>query len=514
MTAPVIRRRLYLIEILLVIAVFSVFYLVTNFKNLGYAGGVVAGIGIFALAFFRPRYGLIGVMVLLFTESTIGSLNALADAAREYELTGIPSLIQTQWFGGGVLILYVIFLLSYIAREMVSNRKLRPLSALEWILLMPLLMALTYLPISLIYGNLLSNFFYDIIPLLLYAGIVVLARVFYQPGKTNESRYFYLDWFLFFNTIILIPLWGYNIIFNTFRNGYVGIESIRYGSGPYDFNFFLAPLLGMILIHDDNLGLARKRFYQFGFVASLARVFISLFRGAIGGTFIALVIATFLIDKVLRRKWGRSLLVFIGSLFLILALGCVAVPVVRTTVTVALAVRVMRMFGMVGGVDSSIQFRELETETAWDEIMDRPIIGYGPGKLVVKNFNTEDFARVELYLHSAYIWFWYKLGILGLGVIIVFFGGIYAVCGSLLKRKMYPADRGWVIGTLSAMIAMLPVIHTNNMLIRSQGAYALTLLLFGLVMIVLRYQGVPRDALPPPEHSEIPQSSITEEAEV
>jgi O-antigen ligase len=512
-TAPVIRRRLYLIEIILVIAAFSVFYLVTNFKNLGYAGGVIAGIGIFALAFFRPQYGLIGVMVLLFTESTIGSLNALADSAREYELTGVPSLIQTQWFGWGVLILYVIFLLSYIAREMVNGRKLKPLSSLELILLAPLLVALTYLPISLIYGNTLKNYFDDIIPLLLYAGVVVLARVFYQPGKTNESRYFFLDWFLFFNTVILIPLWGYNIIFNTFRNGYVGIESIRYGTGPYDFNFFLAPLLGMILAHDDNLSPWRKGFYQFGFVASLARVFVSMFRGAIGGTFIALVIATFLIDKLRRRKWGRSLLVFVGSLFLLLALGVVTVPVVRTTVTVALAAKVLRMFGIVGGVDTSIQFRELETETALDAIMERPIIGYGPGKLIVKNFNTEDFARVELYLHSAYIWFWYKLGVLGLGVIIVFFGGIYAVCWSLLRRKLYPADRGWVIGTLSAMIAMLPVIHTNNMLIRSQGAYALTLILFGLVVIVLRYQGVPRDILPPPEHSEITQSSITEGVE-
>ena len=514
MTTPVIRRRLYLIEILIVAAAFIIFNLVTNYKSLGYAVGVVAGIGIFALAFFRPRYGLLGVLVLLFTESTIGTLNALAESAKDFDLTGIPSLIQTQWFGWGVLILYVIFLISYIARELVSGRELKPLSALEWILLLPLMAVLSYLPISLLYGNGFRNYFDDIIPMLIYAGIVVLGRVFYKPGKTIESRYFFLDWFILFNTIILLPLWAYNIIFDTFRNGYVGIESIRYGTGPYDFNFFLVPLLGMILTHDDNLSPSRKKFYQFGFVTSLARIIISMFRGAMGGTFIAIIIATFLVDRIRRKQWGRSILVFAGSIFLVITLAAVAVPVVRTTVTVALVARVMRMFGYAGGVDTSLQFRELETEAALEEIMERPIIGYGPGKMVVKNFRPKGFARVELYLHSAYIWFWYKLGILGLGVIIAFFAGLYAVCWSLLKRKMYPADRGWVIGTLAGLIAMLPVIHTNNMLIRSQGAYALTLVLFGLALIVHRYQGVARDALPSPEDAELRGNSIPEGDEI
>ena len=513
MIAPAIRRRLYLIEILLVFAAFGVFHLVTNYKNLGYSVGVVAGFGILALAFFRPRYGLIGVMVLLFTESTIGVINALAESAKDHKLTGIPSLIQTQWFGWGVLILYLVFLLSYFTREMVSGRDLKPLTTLEWFLLLPLLAVLSYLPISLLYGNSLRNFFDDIIPMLIYAGIVVLGRVFYKPGKTIESRYFFLDWFILFNTIILIPLWAYNIIFDTWRNGYVGIESIRYGTGPYDFNFFLVPLLGMILTHDENLDLNRKRFYQFGFVLSLARILISMFRGAIGGTLIAIVIASFLVDKVRRHKWHKNLVVYAGSILLVVVLACVAVPVVRTTVAIALVSRVVRLFGVVGGVDKSLQFRELETELAIEEIMERPVFGYGPGKMIIKNFRTKGNARVELYLHSAYIWFWYKLGILGLGVIIAFFAGIYSVCWSLLKRKLHPADRGWVIGTLSAMIAMLPVIHTNNMLIRSQGAYALTLILFGLAIIVLRYHGVPRDSLPPPEDVEIPRNSRVEGAD-
>jgi O-antigen ligase len=443
-------------------------------------------------------------MVLLFIESTIGAINALVESAKDYKLTGLPALIQTQWFGWGVLILYLVFFLSYFTREMVSGRKLKSLATLEWILVLPLLAVLSYLPISLAYGNSFRDYFDDIIPMLLYAGIVVLGRVFYQPGKTIESRYFFLDWFIVLNALILIPLWAYNFMYQVWRNGYVAIEAIRYGTGPYDFNFFLVPLLGMIITHDNNLEPSRKRLYQFGFILSLARVVISMYRGAIGGTFIAII----LVDKIRRRRWHRSLLVYVGSLLLAIALGCAVFPVVRTTVTVALMARVIRLFGYAGVVDKSIQFRELETELAIDEIMERPILGYGPGKMVVKNFRLNGFARVELYLHSAYIWFWYKLGILGLGVIIAFFAVLYSVCWALLKRKLYPADRGWVIGTFAALIAMLPVIHTNNMLIRSQGAYAMTLVLFGLVMIVHRYQGVPKDSLPPLEDSEIPMNSV------
>ncbi|MCK4721485.1 O-antigen ligase family protein [bacterium] len=508
MSSSVIRRRLFWIEILLTSIAFGLFYTVTNYKDLGYSVGVVAGFGILALTFFRPRYGLIGAMVLLFTESTIGVLNALAETALEYDLTGIPSLIQTQWFGWGVLTIYLVILLSYLTRELVSGRQLKPLSVLEWILLLPLLAVLLYLPISLLYGNTARDFFDDIIPMLIYGGIVVLGRVFYQPGKTIESRYYFLDWFIIFNIIILVPLWAYNIIFDTWRNGYVGIASIRYGTGPYDFNFFLVPLLGMILTYDDNLKPERRRFYQFAFFLSLARIFISMFRGAIGGTVIAIIIATYLVEKTRRWQWVRSLVKFGIVLVIIGTMAAVLFPVVRTTLQVALFARIVRTFGGAGGGDTSMQFRELETETALDEILEQPVLGYGPGKMVVKHFRQGEFAQVELYLHSAYIWFWYKMGVVGLGVLLTFFTGIIWICISLLKRKLHRADRGWVVGTISAVIAMLPVIHTNNMLIRSQGAYALTLLFFGLSVIVMRYRGIPVDKLPPREDIELP--AVTE----
>lgn len=503
MSSSVIRRRLSLIEILLTLVAFGLFYTVTNYKDLGYSVGVVAGFGILALTFFRPRYGLIGAMVLLFTESTIGVLNALAETAQDFELTGVPSLIQTQWFGWGVLTIYLVILLSYLTRELVSGRELKPLSALEWILLLPLIAVLLYLPITLLNGNSARDFFDDIIPMLIYGGIVVLGRVFYQPGKTIESRYYFLDWFIIFNIIILVPLWAYNITFDTWRNGYVGIASIRYGTGPYDFNFFLVPLLGMILTYDDSLVLKRRRFYQFAFFLSLARVFLSMFRGAIGGTIIAIIIATFLVEKSRRSQWVRSVLKFGIMLVLIVSIASIMFPVVRTTLKVALFARIVRTFSE-GGADTSLRFRELETRAALEEIFEQPILGYGPGKLIVKHFRPRKFAQVELYLHSAYIWFWYKMGVVGIGVLLTFLTGIIWICISLLKRKLHSADRGWIIGTLSAVIAMLPVIHTNNMLIRSQGAYALTLLFFGLSVIVLRYQGIPRDKLPPQEDIELP----------
>jgi len=496
-----LNRRLSFLEIPLLAIALILFYLITDRKDLGYAVGVVAGIGVLALAFFRPRYGLVLLLGLFFIESTINVINALADTALEYDLTGVPFLVQTQWFAWGVLILYVTLLLSYFCREYLLGHQIKPLTPLEWILLLPLFAVLTYLPISMMYENSLMDYTMDILPMCIYAGIVVLGRVFYRGNDPREARYFFLDWFIILNIVILFGLWGYNIATTPWRNGYVGIAAIRYGTGPYDFNFFLVPLLGMVLTYDDELSLGRRRFYQFAFFLSFARVVVSMFRGAIGGTLLAIIIATFLVEAGRRKKWVRSLGIFTGSVLVIGALLIATVPVVRTTFNIALAKRIGQALTQ-GAGGPSLQFREMETQSAFEEIMDQPIVGYGPGTMVVKNFNVKRFARIELYLHSAYIWFWYKLGVLGIGVLIAFFAGIYLTCSSLLKRKLAPADRGWVIGTLAATIAMLPVIHTNNMLIRSQGAYALTLLLFGLSLIVMRYTGVPRDQLPSPKGAE------------
>jgi hypothetical protein len=501
MTASLLRRRLAWVEIAVLLLALLIFYLVTDRKDLGYAAGVVAGIGFLALTFFRPGYGLVCAMVLLFAESVVNTLNALAETAEENDLTGVPYLVQTQWFSWGVLIIFVTLLLSYLCREYAAGRKLRPLTALEWTLLLPLLAVLFYLPVSMLYENDLMEYSMDILPMCIYAGIVVLGRVFYGASPNRQARYFFLDWFIIFNILILLPLWAYNAVFQPWRSGYVGIAAIRYGTGPYDFNFFLVPLIGMILTYDERLEPGRKRFYQFAFFLSLFRVVVSMFRGAIGGTFIAIVIAAFLVEAGRRWRWVRSLLIFSAAVLIVGGILIVAVPVARTTFNVALVKRISQALSA-GTGGASLQFRHLETQKALEDIRRQPILGYGPGALIDKNFDLRKDARHELYLHSAYVWFWYKLGVLGIGVLIAFLAGIYVTCIRLLRRKLYMPDRGWVIGTLAAAIAMLPVIHTNNMLIRSQGAYALMLLLFGLSMIAARYQGVPRDQLPSPEGAE------------
>jgi len=496
-----LRRRLSYLEIPLLISIIFLFYLFTDTKSIGYAVGVVGGIAVVALTFFRPRWGLIFIMVLLFTESTTNTINTIAETALESDLTGVPPAVQTIWFAWGVIILYIVLLLSYFCKTHLSGRKIRPLTLLEWIILLPLMAVLTYLPISMLLGNEFANYLADIIPMLIYAGIVALARVFYLEGNARNSRYFFLDWFIIFNILILIPLGGYNLIFQPWRDGVVGIAAVRHGTGPYDFNFFLVPLLGMILTYDDNLGLKRRRFYQFAFFLSLARIVISMFRGAIVGTLLAIFIASFLIDQSRRKQWIKSLLVFVAAVAILGSLAIATVPVVRTTFNVALVKRINQAINQ-GAGSGSLKFRNLETEDAIEKVLRDPFIGFGPGAMVVKNFSPKQFARIELYLHSSYVWFWYKLGVLGIVVLIAFFSGIYGTCINLLRRKLHPPDRGWVIGTLAATIAMLPVLHTNNMLIRSQGAYALTLLLFGLSLIVLRYRNVPRNVLPPPEGDE------------
>lgn len=497
MSASDLRRRLNWLELPLLVFLFLLFYLITDRKSIGYAAGGIVALGILATAFFRPRWGLLIAMLLLFVTTTFNQIAAIATTAKEHNLTGVPFPLQNSWFLWGAIVVLAVIFLSYLCTGLLRGKKFKPLSGIEWTLLMPLIVMMFYLPISLAYGLDYNDFIIDAIPFILIAGVVVLSRTFEIEGDSRASRYYFLDWFVTINFLILIPLLIYNIDVQPWRHADVGVAAIRYGTGSYDFNFFLVPLLGMILTHDDDLPLWRRRLYQAGFYTSLVRIIVSLFRGAMAGTFLAIVILLFVIEANRRWRWFRMLLIFTVFTLGLGSLVVATVPAARATFNVALVRRVQNVVQGTG--DKSIQFRILEFEKVWDEIRRRPILGYGPGQMLAKNFNPKENAHEDLYIHSAYAWFWYKMGILGLALLIVYFSGIYGTCIKLLRRTLHPPDRGWVLGTLAATIAMLPVIQVNNMLYRPQGAFSLMLLLFGLCMIATRYQSVPRDRLPPPE---------------
>jgi O-antigen ligase len=499
--SAVLRRRLSWLELPLLAGLLYLFYLITDRKDIGYAAGGIIALGIAALAFFRPRWGLVISMLILFVTTTLNQIMAVAQAAKDNDLTGLPVPLQNAWFLWGSIVIYAVMLLAYLTNELQKGAKWKPLSGIEWALLMPIIMSLFYFPISMIYGLDYSNFVMDVIPFLLYAGVVIISRLFREEGNDRESRYFFLDWFIVFNFLILIPLWFYNIRYDPWRNANVGISAIRYGTGPYDYNFFLVPLLGMILTYDDNLKPARRGLYLVGFFGSLVRVIVSLFRGAMAGTLLSILLLAFLTDRTRRWRLLKMFVIFALVAVLLGSFLVATVPVVRATFNVALVRRVQSVVSEKGS-DKSLQFRRLELYKVWDDIQRRPIFGYGPGSMIVKNFNLNENARVELYIHSAYAWFWYKMGILGLMTLLIFFLGIYGTCIKLLLRSLHPPDRGWVLGTLAATVSMLPVIQTNNMLVRAQGAFSLMLLLFGLCMIVSRYQGIPRDQLPSPQGDE------------
>jgi len=165
-TRRLLQQRLTIIGIILLAAALGLFYQITDYKEIGYAVGVLVGIGALALTFFKPRYGIIAVLVLAFIESTVNTINQLAETAVEYDLTGVPSLTQTIWFAWGVQIIYVTLLLSYFARENLAGRKIKTMTSLEWVLLTPLFAVLIYFPISMMLGN--DTMYYAIHPWQMY----------------------------------------------------------------------------------------------------------------------------------------------------------------------------------------------------------------------------------------------------------------------------------------------------------------------------------------------------------
>ncbi len=125
--------------------------------------------------------------------------------------------------------------------------------------------------------------------------------------------------------------------------------------------------------------------------------------------------------------------------------------------------------------DISIVNRLAESEAIWEKIYKNPIVGYGLGA----KFSFFDVIRLTTrrtdYAHNVYLYFWFKLGILGLISFIAFYA-LYIRGSYRLFRETPPsAEKGLAVGLVALLLAMIPLSLTSPQFLQKDSLLIITL---------------------------------------
>lgn len=116
--------------------------------------------------------------------------------------------------------------------------------------------------------------------------------------------------------------------------------------------------------------------------------------------------------------------------------------------------------------DISLVNRFLETSAAWAKVVQNPILGYGTGVSYSVYDMTFRFTQVDTFVHNGFVGFWYKFGIIGLGIIV--FIWLKSIWNLLVTWIQTPLQVRYSFNALAglmlaiALISLLPSATTSN----------------------------------------------------
>ncbi len=125
-------------------------------------------------------------------------------------------------------------------------------------------------------------------------------------------------------------------------------------------------------------------------------------------------------------------------------------------------------------VDISMLNRLIETKAVWQLIKQNPILGYGLGKTYVF-LPLIEREMPTWYVHNAYVYFWFKTGLLGLlSLLLFYFAAIrHSLRCYFQQTEMY--DQALALGIFSLLIAMAVVSITSPQFIQKDSLLIMAL---------------------------------------
>jgi O-antigen ligase len=215
----------------------------------------------------------------------------------------------------------------------------------------------------------------------------------------------------------------------------------------------LWPLLGLALA---ALAMSLVRGYYVAFAAGLA--------------YLLLIVRT--------RERARLLV----GIVVVAALFGAGVAVVRPALLESVIKRATAVTAL---NDPNIQFRLIENHDVWPQVVAHPIEGSGLGTGYVFDFSRYGVAPyVKYYIHNNYLWFWQRMGLVGLGLFAWFISAFL-----FGRHRLSPAARngdpwlaGLVIGSRPMIVALLVASITSPLFNTKENVAAIATVM-GLVVV-------------------------------
>jgi len=120
--------------------------------------------------------------------------------------------------------------------------------------------------------------------------------------------------------------------------------------------------------------------------------------------------------------------------------------------------------------DLSLVNRFRETSTVLEKIMVNPLIGYGPGVSYLFFDIVHQYTDTDSFVHNGYIGLWYKYGVWGLGLILVFWYS--TIKQGLIAFRSERADR-WtrsvaIAGAIPLIALTVTTLISNPFFLKNQ----------------------------------------------
>lgn len=127
--------------------------------------------------------------------------------------------------------------------------------------------------------------------------------------------------------------------------------------------------------------------------------------------------------------------------------------------------------------DASLQTRFNETAAVWEHIRVNPILGYGMGV----SYTYYDFTAFESYtrafIHNGYASLWFKFGIWGLGIMLVFLGAIVRRSWSVYRSvRSSPAMKATALAIIGSFAGFALSTITSNPFFVNDGMFIIAVL--------------------------------------
>ncbi|MCI0708309.1 MAG: O-antigen ligase family protein [Ignavibacteriae bacterium] len=179
-------------------------------------------------------------------------------------------------------------------------------------------------------------------------------------------------------------------------------------------------------------------------------------RGYWLGAAFGIVALLWLANNTERKRLMGVMLLVVVTLLLVLMIGF-------SDVFTALFTTIASRLSSVATAVQDISFanRLVESEKVIELISLNPLIGYGLGASYTYRSILHGFSVNGEYIHNAYLFLWFKLGVLGLLTFMVAYGGKIIQGVRNIRGSIEDQDRPWVLAATATLICMLQVSITS-----------------------------------------------------